>query len=106
MCILFSEQEYFFYLEKKDSFFFYLFNFLVECLIGLVMEVQEYFKVEQGDMLGVGILYWDDQGLYFIIVIVVNWQGKQEFWELANIFFGLAGFYLVFIFFIVCWYVW
>lgn len=99
-----SEQEYFFHLEKKDSLLPYLPDFLADRLTGPVTEAQEYFKVEKGDTLGVGILYRDDQGPHFTIVTAVNRQGKQELRELANILFGLAGLYLVFIFFIARWY--
>ncbi|MEQ8706960.1 MAG: HAMP domain-containing sensor histidine kinase [Phaeodactylibacter sp.] len=99
-----SEQEYFFHLERKDSILPYLPDFLAAKLSGPYSEAQEYFKVEKGDTLGVGILYRDDQGPHFTIVTAVNRQGNQELRELGNILFGLAGLHLVSIFFIARWY--
>lgn len=99
-----SEQEYFFHLERKDSILPFLPDFLAVKLTGPYSKAQEYFKVEKGDTLGVGILYRDDQGPHFTIVTAVNRRGNQELRELANILFGLAGLYLVSIFFIARWY--
>lgn len=99
-----NEQEYFFHLDRKDSMLHFLPTFVANRLSGPVSEEQEYFKVQNGDTTGVGILYRDDQGPHFTIITAVNRQGKQELRELGNILFGLAGLHLISIFFIARWY--
>lgn len=99
-----NEQEYIFDLEQKDSMLAYLPSFLAQQLEGPLSKQQEYFKAQSQDTVGVGILYRDMAGPHFVVVTAINRQGQQEVRELGNILAGLAGVYLVGIFFIARWY--